>query len=121
MIARLVGDARHHVQVAGVVAVNDMDGQTERFQHAEGAGCDDIAAVQHGLGTSGFGGADGGRQQWAVVVTVGNDTDFHGDTQKLGFSGAFLYSSTLSRISRRASSIPAQPSTRTHLPSSRSL
>ena len=41
--------------------------------------------------------------------------------QKLGLSGAFLYISIESMISCFASSMPYQPSTRTHLPSSRSL
>lgn len=44
-----------------------------------------------------------------------------GASQKWGFSGASSNMATLAMISSRASSRPPQPSTRTHLPSSRSL
>ena len=119
LVAGFVGDTRHHVQIAGIVTVNDVHRQPERFQYTQRAGRDHVAAMQYSLGARCFGGAYCGLQQWAMIVAVRDNTDFH--IQKFGFSGAFLNISMLSRISFRASSMPAQPSTRTHLPSSRSL
>ena len=55
-----------------------MDRQAKRLYDLQRARCDHVAAVQHHLGTGLFSGSDSGREQFAVVVTVGDDADFHG-------------------------------------------
>ncbi len=72
-----VGDARHHVEIAVVVAVDDMHRQSQGLENAERAGRHDVAAVQYGFGAFQFGGAYRRFEQRPVVVAVGNDADFH--------------------------------------------
>ncbi len=70
-------DAAQVIQVAGIVSVDHVNRQAELGDRVQGGGRNQIAAMQHHLGAEAFCLGDGGGQQAAVVVRVGDEADFH--------------------------------------------
>lgn len=63
-------------QIASVVAVNQVDRQAQVDDRMQRGRRHEIAAMQHRLGAKGFRLRNGGGEQLAMVVTVGDDADF---------------------------------------------
>lgn len=76
---------RHVVEIAGIVAVDDVHRQLVFLQHAQRGRRDHVAAMQHCFRSVRLGMLDSSTQQAPVVVRVGKDTDLH---QKAGLSAA---------------------------------
>jgi hypothetical protein len=72
-----MGKALEMEQVAGVVAVDQMDRQPDVEDGVQRRRRDQVAAVQHGLGSKGLCFGGGGGEGLAMIVAVGNDADFH--------------------------------------------
>ena len=73
----LGGEPAHVVEVAGVVAVDDVHRQFVFLQHAQRGRRDHVAAVQHRFRAVRPGVLDRRAQDAPVVVGVGEDEDFH--------------------------------------------
>ena len=82
-IAGFVGNMRHHIQVTGIVTVDDVHRQAKWFQHTQGARRHHVTTVQHGFSTLLFGSTHRRLKQGAVIVTVGHDANFHNGTLSL--------------------------------------
>ena len=65
-------------QITGVVAVDQVDRQTEADNRVQRRGCDQVSAVQHRFSTERFCLGDCGSERLAMVVAVGDDADFQG-------------------------------------------
>lgn len=76
-VARLVRHARQGIEIAGVVAVDDVYRHIQLLEHTQGISRDNVTAMQRGNGAARLGVLHGRSQQCAIVVTIGKNTNLH--------------------------------------------
>jgi hypothetical protein len=70
-----LGEPAQTEEIARVIPVNQVDGQSQRDDRIQRGRSHQIAAVQHGLRAERFRLCYGSGERLAVVVAVGNDAD----------------------------------------------
>ena len=108
---RFVRKLGHRIEIACVIAMNDMHRQFELLQNTQCRRRYHVTAMQHGFRAAHLGVLYGMFEQTPVVMTIGEQADFHGlklckkigawvrqthaperidENQNIGFSGAAL-------------------------------
>ena len=75
----LLCEAAEMKEVAGVVAVDQVDRQAQADDRTQGRGCDQISAVQHRMCAQGLCLGNGGGERLTMVVAVGDNTDLQSE------------------------------------------